>query len=207
MKIRTPVSAIVLAGFVALAAAASAQDKPKPKAAQPAAPDEKAQMEAMMKAATPGENHKKLDAFVGTFDAKVKMWEKPGAPPKESTGTSEGKSVLGGRYVEEHFEGTFMDQPFSGMGLTGYDNVQKKYISTWADSMGTGIMVSTGKADASGKGMTMSGAMPDPMTGKMMTLKQKVTITDSDHHTFEMWGPAPDGKSYKMMEITYTRKS
>ena len=65
-----------------LAAATIATGADKPKAATKPAPDEKAQMEAMMRASTPGENHKRLEAFVGTFDAKVKMWDKPGAPPQ-----------------------------------------------------------------------------------------------------------------------------
>lgn len=181
-----------------------AADKPKP--AAKAATDEKAAMEAMMKASTPGENHKKLEAFVGTFDVKVKTWEKPGAAPQESAGTSEGKMVLGGRYVHEDFQGTFMGQPFTGMGMTGYDNVQKKFVSTWADTMSTGIMTSAGKANASGNGMDMSGSMADPVTGKMMTVQQKVEIADNDHHRFEMWGPAPDGKNFKMLEIEYTRR-
>ena len=163
-------------------------------------------MEAMVKAGTPGDPHKKLEHFVGTWDAKVKMWDKPGAPPKESSGTSETKSVLGGRFVEEHFEGTFMDQPFSGMGITGYDNVRKKYVSTWADTMSTGVMVSTGTAAKGGKSMAFTASMPDPMTGKMTPMKEKLTIVDDDHHTFEMWMPGPDGKLFRMMEITYARK-
>ncbi|MEO8192100.1 MAG: DUF1579 family protein, partial [Acidobacteriota bacterium] len=146
-------------------AADNPKPKPKPMPAAKAATDEKAAMEAMMKAATPGENHKKLEAFVGTFDVKVKMWEKPGAAPQESAGTSEGKMVLGGRYVHEDFQGTFMGQPFTGMGMTGYDNVQNKFVSTWADTMSTGIMTSTGKANASGNGMDMSASMADPVTG------------------------------------------
>ncbi len=189
-----------------LAAATIATGADKPKAATKPAPDEKAQMEAMMRASTPGENHKKLEAFVGTFDAKVRLWDKPGAPPQESTGTSEGKMILGGRYVQEDFQGTFMGQPFAGTGLTGYDNVQKKFVSSWADTMGTGIMMSMGTADASGNTLDMSGSSPDPMSGKMMTLRQKMTIADNDHHTFEMWAPGPDGKSFKMMEIDYTRR-
>ena len=192
--------------FTGLAAATLAAAPDKPKAVAKPAPDEKAQMEAMIKASTPGENHKKLEAFVGTFDAKVTMWEKPGAAPQESTGTSEAKTILGGRYVQEDFQGTFMGQPFSGMGLTGYDNVQKKFVSTWADTMSTGIMTSTGKADPSGNVMEMTASMADPLSGKMMAIRQKMTIADNDHHKFEMWGPAPDGKPFKMMEINYIRR-
>ena len=47
---------------------------------------------------------------------------------------------------------------------------------------------------------------PDPMTGKMTPMKEKLTIVDDDHHTFEMWMPGPDGKLFRMMEITYARK-
>lgn len=185
--------------------AGAAQDKTK-KAAAPAGDDkEKAAMEAMMKAGTPGPEHKKLESMAGTWDAKVKMWMKPGAAPEESAGTSEAKSIMGGRYLEEKFEGTAMGQPFTGQGLTGYDNVQKKYVGTWADSMGTGIMTSTGKADASGK-MNMTGTMWDPMTGKMSTVKEVMTFVDDDHHKFEMWGAGPGGKNFKMLEIEYTRR-
>src|ERR1700682_562750 len=127
MKIRTGVTGLILAGLAAGSLAPPEEsDKPRPAAA--AAPDEKAQMEAMVKAGTPGDQHKKLEHFVGTWDAKVKMWNKPGDPPTDAAGTSDSKSVLGGRFVEEHFEGTFMGQPFSGMGITGYDNVKKKYV-------------------------------------------------------------------------------
>ncbi|MEO8192181.1 MAG: DUF1579 family protein, partial [Acidobacteriota bacterium] len=58
----------------------------------------------------------------------------------------------------------------------------------------------------SGNGMDMSASMADPVTGKMMTVREKVEIADNDHHRFEMWGPAPDGKNFKMMEIEYTRR-
>jgi hypothetical protein len=34
---------------------------------------------------------------------------------------------------------------------------------------------------------------------------QKVTVTDKDHHSWEMWGPDMTGKQYKMMEANYTR--
>ena len=93
----------------------------KSKSAKPAAGqmDEKAMMEAMAKYSTPGPEHKALEQFVGTWDANVKMWMAPGAPPQESTGTAENKMALGGRFLEQHYEGTFMNQPFTGMGYTG----------------------------------------------------------------------------------------
>jgi hypothetical protein len=205
MKVRTRVAGILALGIVALASTAMAADKGK-KAAKAGPPDEKAAMEAMMKAATPGEPHKKLEAMVGTFDVKMKMWMDPSKPPEESVGKSENKWVLGNRYVQQTYEGTFMGQPFSGMGYTGYDNITKKYIGTWMDTGSTAMMNMTGKADASGNVMTFSGMMNDPMTGKACKLTTKSTVTDNDHMLMEMWGPDPSGKVYKMMEIAYTRK-
>src|SRR6185503_20208185 len=124
-----------------------------------AASDEKAMMDAWMKVATPGEAHKWLEAMVGTWDAKISMWMAPGSAPQESTGTSENKWVLGGRFVEQRYEGTFMGQPFSGLGYTGYDNFKKKYIGSWMDNMGTMMMVSQG--EAAGKTLTMTSTMDD----------------------------------------------
>jgi len=168
--------------------------------------EEKAGMEAMMKAMTPGDAHKLLDGMVGTWDAKVSMFMDPSQPPMVSSGTTENSWVLGNREVMQKFTGTFMGGPFSGVGYTGYDNVKKQYWGTWMDTMSTGVMVSTGNTTDNGKTWKFVSSMPDPMTGKDAPMEEKITITDKDHHTFEMWTPGPDGKMFKMMEITYTRK-
>jgi hypothetical protein len=193
-----------IAVAVGLAASASAQDKGKKASAAPT--DEKAMMEAMQKAMTPGEGQKKLEPLVGTFDSKVKTWMDPSQPPEDTVGTSVNAWVLGDRYVEMRYEGTFMGGAFRGIGYTGYDNVSKKYVSTWMDTAGTGMMWSTGTADASGQVMTFQATMSDPTTGKPSTATEKITIKDNDHHLLEMWGKGPDGKTFKMMEIQYTRK-
>lgn len=163
-----------------------------------------AMMEAMMKAGTPGEAHKKIDAFSGQWNGKVTFWTVPGADPMTMEGTAESRWILDGRYLEQRFKGTFMGAPFEGLGYTGYDNVKNRYWSTWIDNMSTGIMMSTGSAD--GATWTFSGTMPDPMTGKEMPSDSKITVQDADHHVMEMWGPGPDGKMYKNMEIAYSRR-
>jgi len=205
MKVRNSLAGVLALGMVTLASVAMGTDKGT-KAAKAGPPDEKAMMEAMTKAGTPGEPHKKLEPMVGTFDVKMKMWMDPSKPAEESTGKSENKWVLGNRFVQQSYEGTFMGQPFTGMGYTGYDNVTKKYTGTWMDSASTAMMNTTGKSDAAGKVMTFTGTMIDPMTGKACKLTEKVTVADNDHHMMEMWGPDPTGKNYKMMEINYTRK-
>ncbi len=198
MRLRVYVALFSLATAAALYAA----DAPKQSA--PSA-EEKAMMEAMMKAATPGEAHKKLDAVVGTWDSKVTMWMAPGAPPMVSPGTSTNQWVLGGRYLEQKVTGSFMGMPFNGLGYTGYDNVKKEYFGTWMDNMGTGVMLSTGAMDAANH-WTFKGSMPDPVTGKDAPFEEHMSMPDHDHMTFDMWSPGPDGKMVKVMEISYSRK-
>lgn len=180
------------------APAAKPADKP---AAAPADPS----MDAMMKAGMVGSEHAKLKGMEGNWDAAVKMYMSPGAPT-EGKAISSRKSIMDGRFIVEDYSGDFMGMPFKGMGIFGYDNVQKKYVSTWLDNMGTGIMHSTGTVDATGKVFTYTGESADPMTGKMVKMTMVTTIVDDKKHTFVMNGPGPDGKDMKMMEITYTKK-
>ena len=207
MKSKTKGILAGLALLVVVAALAIGADE-KAKSAKPAAAqmDEKAMMAEWAKYSTPGSEHKALEQFVGTWDTSVKMWMAPGAPPQESSGTSENKMALGGRFLEHNYEGKFMDQPFTGRGYTGYDLYKKQYVGTWMDSMGTSIMNTTGKSDASSKTMTFTGQMDDPVAKKTHTIKETIKVVDNDHHVFEMWAPGPDGKMFKTLEINYTRK-
>jgi hypothetical protein len=192
---------LTLGCALALCTSALFADEPK-KAADDM---QKAQMEAWMKASTPGDAHKKLDHMVGNWNVTVKSWMAPGAPPMESTGTAENTWVLGHRWVQESFHGTFMGMPFEGIGYTGYDNIKQQYVGTWMDNMSTAVMTSAGKG-GSGNTWEFTSSMDDPMTGKSSTITQKVTFADADHHSLEMWAPGPDGRQFKMMEISYSRK-
>lgn len=168
-------------------------------------PEQKAQMDAWMKFATPGDGHKPLASMVGTFDAKVTTYQ-PGAPPQVSSATSVSTWVLGNRYVQENVTGSFMGMPFQGIGYTGYDNAKQQYVGTWIDNFGTGVMTTAGNTSDNGKTWKFKSVTTDPMTGKDMPGEMTMTVADGDHHTSEMWGPGPDGKMMKMMTIEYTRK-
>lgn len=215
MFARRTLTALLLGALTLGAFAVSAQEKkaaPAKKSAtekkEPAAPamDEKAAMDAMMKIATPGPAHKKLDFMVGAWNAKITMFMDPSKPPVVSEGTSAFKWVLGGRYMEQSVDSTFMGQPFSGIGFTAHDNFKKKYVATWMDTMGTMIMISSGTFDPAGKVLTYTGRMDDVTTGKSTPFREKMTVKSNDEFLFEMFTPGPDGKEFRNMEIIYTRK-
>ena len=195
--------AVALLLTAASAAPARAQDAGKPPQMSPA---QQAMMEKYAKAATPGPEHQKLQKLAGKWKAQVTAWMAPGAPPAKSEGTVEFKPVLGGRYVQQGFKGTMGGEPFEGIGTMGFDNVTKERFATWTDSMSTGLMVMRGKCPADAKKCTTKGQASDAVAGKLVSYSETTTMTDDDHFTFELRGPSPDGKQFKMLEIVYTRQ-
>ncbi len=201
MKSAKIVSGIVIAGVAAgiLAGRLQSDDKKAQEKPDPA-------MEAMIKAGTPGENHKLLEPIAGNWDVAGKFWMQPDAPPMESPSTCQRKWILGGRFLQEDVDGTFMGAPFHGLGFVGYDNVKKAYVSSWMDSMSTSIATSSGTADSSGKRFTFKGEYPDPVTGKDKKTRTLLSIEARDKHKMEVFETGPDGKEYKSLELVFSRK-
>jgi uncharacterized protein DUF1579 len=184
---------------------AKAKTKPKPKAKPKAkAPSQEEMMAQWQAAMTPGAAHARLTPLVGTWNAKTTFVMSPGAPAQVSDGTSVHRLVLGGRYLEQHYRGTSMDMPFEGIGFTGYDNVQQRYVGTWMDSFGTGLMNSLGVGRPTDERIDTVSEAIDP-SGKKVVFDTIVRIQNHEHHTFEMWTKGPDGKKYRVMLIEYKR--
>ena len=163
-------------------------------------------MAKMMEAAAPGEFHKHLQPLIGKWNTTTKYWFTQEAPPEESTGSVDRKWILGGRFVSEDYRGTAMGQPFSGFGLMGYDNIQKKYDTVWIDTMGTGVFTQSGSCDDSGKNFTFSGKNLNPMTGQKEWGKTTLKIINNDKHVLKMFEKGTDGKDFLKLEIVATRK-
>ena len=193
-RLLTTAAALALAALPALAQQPDAMT-----------PEQKAEMEAYMKAGTPGAPHKFMAGTAGSYDCKVKSWHEPGKAPMEETGTATRTMGLDGRVLMEDFKGSMMGMPFTGHGMSGYDNVSGKYWSTWTDSMSTGLMVSTGTCDTQ-HACTYTGSWNDPIKKGPITARMTSRWTSPTVEVFEMYAPDKDGKEMKMMEITYTKK-
>ncbi len=174
--------------------------------ALPAGADQDAMMKEWAKWAMPGEMHKHLEKLVGNWTVKTSMLMDPNAPPMESMGTAKNSWVLGGRWVRQEFTGDMMGMPFEGIGMTGYDNFKKEFISTWTDNMSTTMIRSTGTCNASGTEFNMSGIMDEPMTGERDKKFRHVwKVTSADTHVFEAYDNIPGKGEVRVMELTYTR--
>jgi uncharacterized protein DUF1579 len=137
----------------------------------------------------------------------------PNAKPEESKGTAVRKSMMDGRFFVVDVTGK-MEMPgadgkkkemtFKGMGIDGYDNVKKKFVGTWMDNMGTGVMMSEGDYDPATKTFTYVSEY-EAIPGMKTKIREVVKIVDKNHHTFE-WYEDRGGQEAKTMEIAYTRK-
>lgn len=191
-------TALLCAG---MALGASAQE-------QKAAPPD---MDAMMKQwkvlSTPGENHRKLGFFVGKWRTESKLWPMgPGTEPTVTTGSSEKKMLLGGRFLEEEFTGELMGMRMTGIGLTGYDNYAKKYLSFWFDDMNTTVTTMEGSFDRDGKVLTMYGKADEWTTGELgKTIKYVTRIVSPESFVFEIHDMSSGEQGMKVIEVTYTR--
>jgi len=153
------------------------------------------------------EEHKLLQKDVGTWDATIKIWGAPDADPIESKGTEKNELLPGGLWIISRFDGKIGDIPFAGVGVSGYDPVEKKYVGTWVDSMTPHMMPLKGDYDQETQTMTMTGEGRDPATGETYEARLISRYVDENSRTFEFHMPGEDGQRWKMMEIQYQRRS
>ncbi len=151
---------------------------------------------------TPSTAHQPFVKMVGNWTAVVTNYM--GGQETKSDGTGTYEMILGGRYLKSTFKSTMMGMPFEGMGLDGFDNVTKEYLSVWVDNFGTGIEYLKGKFDEKTKSVVYTGSMVDPMAGKEVPTKSIMKFIDDDHTTTEIYS-FENGKEVKSMQIDYTR--
>jgi len=224
MKILMPIITILFAALIATPlfaqapatspGAASTLSATQPTSATGQPPNPQEMMKQMVEMSKLNENHKLLADMNGSWNYTIKMWMNPdpNAKPQESKGTATRKSAMGGRYFTMDVtgklqmpgeDGKMKDMQFKGMALEGYDNVKKKFVSSWIDNMGTGIQYSEGTYDPASKTFTFSSEM-EMMPGMKTPVREVLKMADKDHMMME-WYETHGGQEKKTMEIAYTR--
>jgi hypothetical protein len=167
--------------------------------------DMKAMMEKMKEFSTPSEEHKVLAGLEGNWNYTSTFWHGPDAKPEQSKGTSKMKMILGGRWLQHETKGQAMGMPYEGMGLWGYDKLEKEYISLWFDTMGTGVVEGEGKFDSASQTFHEEGEFSCPIKGKNQKYRSEWKIVDRNNMIFTMYNYEKK-KEYKNMEMVYKRK-
>ena len=160
------------------------------------------EMKAWMEAGTPNENHALLNYMVGKWRCTAEMF---GPMASVSQGKCESRWILDNRYVETSYQGDMMDMPYSGAGVTGYDNIKKKFFSTWLDSMSTSLFIQYGHYDPAKKTFTYAGKFDDPMGGVQKS-KTTIQLVSNDKHIMTMYHGKDPANLPKVMKITYERE-
>jgi len=161
-------------------------------------------MKKWMAYMTPGDAQKMMAKSAGDWKADVTTTMDPAQPPVKSQAAVHNEMTMGGRYLTTHYTGNMMGMPFEGMGTMAYDNGKKKYMSTWIDNMGTGIMYMEGVQSADGKSIEFKGKVYDPMQGKDVMMRQVMTFNSDNDQTLEMYTDM-NGKEMKTLSIHMTR--
>lgn len=202
MSTRKHVLAAIAASAGLTAASVMAQQD---QAAPEMTPEQKAMMDAWAKAGAVGPQHEAMAKTAGKWKVTCTVWMSPGAEPQTSQGSAKRTVVLDGRVLMEEFRGQFMGEAFQGLGLSGYDNVTRKYWGTWNDSMSTALFRSEGTCNEAHTRCehTMTGT--DPMTGKPSTMRTVYEMTDTNTERASFY-ETRDGKEFKSMELLYKRE-
>jgi len=162
-------------------------------------------MKKWMEYMTPGQSHQLLAGRVGKWKLSIKMWMEIGQPPSEMESNSELKMIMDGRYLVESVKGDFQGTPFEGQNTTAYDNGSQKFISTWIDNMGTGVIIGEGTYSPDKKEFHYATRFTDPMTHKPSQGRSVDKMVDENTWIMQSYKKSPAGKEYMDMEITYRR--
>lgn len=143
---------------------------------------------------------------VGVWDVRADLQLQPGARKVTIMATAHGK-LIGGRWLVTELKGADQGRgmvPFEGLGVNGYDPVQKKYVGYWVDgSRGVTVPVE-GVYDARSKTFrTISVEVSADGRRTVVHSETKPAGPDSEVTTFT--ATDAKGQPYTRMILTYTR--
>jgi pimeloyl-ACP methyl ester carboxylesterase len=162
----------------------------------------------LMKARQPGAGHQRLQHLAGEWDRAIKFRFAPWFWWVEEKSPATTKWILGGRFLQEHAKGgSGLCQEFESLGFVGYDRVKKCYVLIRMDNEWTSPVTAEGDFDASGRKLTFQTNGLNPLVGRITPMRVVYTIASEDSYNVGHYLPGADGKEFRWMDITYTRRN
>ena len=200
-------SIVVVAGLALVGLTGCSSQHTAPKSNLDPAAQAMADMQVYMQSGTPGEMHKKMAEGAGEWTTTSTMMM-PGVPPTVCHGTASTRMTMDGRFAI-----TEVSTPMEGMGtmngmsIMGYDNVQKKFVGTWIDNMGSGMMQGVGTSTDGGKRIDWVYTYSCPITNCQRTMREVHTHPDKDTLIIESFANDPrTNKEMQCMKMEAKRK-
>lgn len=192
MRTRRVLPFVVIATISAAAGWAISQPaEPKQGATPPI--DKKMIMSILSQRGGPADQHKLLDAFVGSHTMKIEMPMGPGAPSVSADAVSEGKWVLGNRFIQIHTTPAESEElKIESITYLGFDKRTEKYFWIGLDSTDTYSVFAEGTYDDKTKTLTLFGENFEPERGGKVKFKTIFTLANPDAHSMQILFQADD---------------
>lgn len=156
------------------------------------------------RAAAVNEEHRNLAYFAGDWSSVTSIWFDQTKPPINSQGHLHSELILGGRFLDSRYDGTFFNAPLTGRGLIGYENERHRFVSSWIDSSSTSMWIGYGSYDSTKQTYTFVGTREDPMGGSPIEVREEMHELNADHYEF-VWYERRGASDLKTMQVVYSR--
>lgn len=197
MEIRRHLAAAAAAGILLAFATGLAADPPQV--------DISAELAKAKRYTAPGENHKKLERFLGQWDTETRMilHTGPSAPEK---GTATYRWLMEGRWLQGETSGTMMGLPMRTFSILGYDNFKMSYVTATVNSFDTGLNTAEGDMDPSDKALLSYGTIDEYLTGEHDKMVKYVwRFPSADEMILEIHDLPIGEKNTQVIEIRFRR--
>lgn len=161
------------------------------------------------KSGMPGAMHKKMAEGVGQWTTTNTMWMDPNSPPTVAQGTATTRMTMDGRFAITEIVCPMGEMgTMNGTSIMGFDNVQQKFVGTWFDNMGSGMMHGVGTPSMGGNRIDWVYTYSCPITNSQRTMREIHTHPDKDTLIIESWAKDPrTNVEMKCVRIEAKRKT
>lgn len=149
--------------------------------------------------------HFELSKLAGSWEGTAKTWFEKDELADESPVKGSIKAILGGRYLQHEYQGSWGGKPLEGMAIIGYSFDEQKFQTAWVDTfhMGTGILFSQG--DAMEHGHSVLGSYGGVAYKERWGWRTETVLTADDQLIFTAYNISPEGEEVKATETIYKR--
>lgn len=196
------VPAALALGFVAGRAATTVDASPVVRSAAPVAA---LQDDDAATLTEPGDEHRMLDVFEGSWNALISSYMPGVEQPIVMDGTLTGEWTLGGRFLKQTYEvGMGEGQVFTGTSFMGYSPAERVFESVWMDNSNVDMATASGFAAPDGMSFTMLTNEIDPTTRAIFEIEERISIESRDAFSYERYRMTDEGEVLQM-RIEHTR--